>query len=105
MLGDAAVQEGQEGMQVEGQASDGWDGSDLMSQSPHTSSPRLPASARDAAGSEASDMDDFQEASSEVEGIPPRLHLLSDPAIAVNVPVTQVCCSSECTLCSLSVPH
>lgn len=40
--------------------------------------------------SETSDMDDYQEASSEAEGMPPRLHLLSDPTTAINVPVTQV---------------
>ena len=40
--------------------------------------------------SEASDMDDYQGASSEAEGMPPRLHLLSDPTTAINVPVTQV---------------
>lgn len=40
--------------------------------------------------SEPSDMDEYHEASSEVEGMPPNLYLLSDPTMAVNVPVTQV---------------
>ena len=40
---------------------------------------------------ESSEMDeDYQEASSEVEGMPPALYLLSDPTVAVNIPQTQV---------------
>ena len=48
------------------------------------------ASRMEAGGSEASDMEEYQEASSEAEGMPPRLHLLSDPSTAINIPVTQV---------------
>ena len=41
-------------------------------------------------GWDSTDMDDFQEASSEVDGVPPSLHLLADPTIPVLVPATQV---------------
>ena len=41
-------------------------------------------------GWDSTDMDDFQEASSEVEGVPPSLHLLADPTIPVLIPTTQV---------------
>ena len=41
-------------------------------------------------GWESADMDDFQEASSEVDGIPPGLHLLADPSVLIHVPHTQV---------------
>ncbi|KAL0053211.1 hypothetical protein WJX82_002504 [Trebouxia sp. C0006] len=40
-------------------------------------------------GWDSGDMEDFQEASSEVDGIPPALHLLADPAIPINIPETQ----------------
>lgn len=36
------------------------------------------------------DMEDFQEASSQVDGVPPSLYLLVDPTVAINVPDTQV---------------
>ena len=40
---------------------------------------------------ESFEMDeDYQEASSEIEGMPPALYLLADPAVAVNIPQTQV---------------
>ena len=41
-------------------------------------------------GWDSTDMDDFQEASSEVDGVPPSLHLLADPTIAIHIPITQV---------------
>lgn len=41
-------------------------------------------------GWDSGDMEDFQEASSEVDGIPPALHLLADPTIPINIPETQV---------------
>ena len=41
-------------------------------------------------GWDSGDMEDFQEASSEVDGIPPTLHLLADPTIPINIPETQV---------------
>lgn len=36
------------------------------------------------------DMEDFQEASSQVDGVPPSLYLLAHPAVPINVPDTQV---------------
>ena len=41
-------------------------------------------------GWESADMDDFQEASSEVDGVPPGLHLLANPHLLIQVPDTQV---------------
>ncbi|KAL3137852.1 hypothetical protein ABBQ38_005105 [Trebouxia sp. C0009 RCD-2024] len=35
------------------------------------------------------DMEDFQEASSQVDGVPPSLYLLAHPAVPINVPDTQ----------------
>lgn len=36
------------------------------------------------------DMEDYQEASSQVDGVPPSLYLLADPTIPVHLPDTQV---------------
>ena len=36
------------------------------------------------------DMEDFQEASSQVDGVPPSLYLLADPTIPIQIPDTQV---------------
>ena len=41
-------------------------------------------------GWDSTEMDDFQEASSEVDGVPPSLYLLADPTIPVLIPTTQV---------------
>ncbi|DBA79153.1 TPA: hypothetical protein ACH3X1_008985 [Trebouxia sp. C0004] len=40
-------------------------------------------------GWDSGHMEDFQEASSEIDGIPPALHLLADPTIPINIPETQ----------------
>lgn len=57
-------------------------------------------------GWDSTDMDDFQEASSEVDGVPPSLHLLADPTIPVLVPITQVqpTCKSSVNKFPLSWP-
>ena len=60
-------------------------------------------------GWDSGDMEDFQEASSEVDGIPPALHLLADPAIPINIPETQVhhpviTISRNCTRHQASTP-
>ena len=39
---------------------------------------------------ESADMDEYEEASSEVEGIPPAMHLLADPTVPLHIPETQV---------------
>ncbi len=41
-------------------------------------------------GWESPDMDEYQEASSEVDGIPPALHLLANPTVPITIPETQV---------------
>ena len=41
-------------------------------------------------GWDSTDMDDFQEAFSEVDGVPPSFHLLADPTTPVLIPTTQV---------------
>ena len=59
-------------------------------------------------GWESTDMDDFQEASSEVDGIPPGLRLLADPGVPIQVPETQVkehgyCKRPKWSLCRLDL--
>lgn len=56
-------------------------------------------------GWDSTDMDDFQEASSEVDGVPPSLHLLADPTIPVRVPVTQVQPTCKSSLNTLPWPQ
>lgn len=41
-------------------------------------------------GWDSTDLDDFQEASSEVDGVPPSFNLLADPTTPVLIPTTQV---------------
>ena len=41
-------------------------------------------------GWDSADMEEYQEASSEVDGIPPPLHLLADPTVPISIPQTQV---------------